>query len=190
MTAETTVLVNVVRIADEKVATMTVNLAESVEAEEQGKFRIKDEKALSEQIRTEILDEFFPKETDENKRKKLEKSSVETSEQKPSTSQQSNPRRVTDPLGVGPVRGGYGRSDLDPLGRGTGGGMLFEPPGMGGRGGGRLEPRFDDPYGGGIPDPFGGRADPMGRGRGRGRGGRGPGWGDEFPPPDFDNMFG
>ena len=102
----------------------------------------------------------------------------------------------SDPLRVGPPRHpgadpfypgfpvpGVGHSDLDPLGGiggigGGGGGMLMDPRGglRGGRGGG---PGFD-PVHPHFPDPMGGR--------GRGRGGRG--FGDDFGPPGYDDMFG
>ena len=68
--------------------------------------------------------------------------------------------------------------DLDPLGTMGSGGMLADP--FQPRGGGMLGPRFDPP-GPGFPRGRGGRGGP---GRGGGRG-----WGDDFPPPGYDDMF-
>jgi hypothetical protein len=83
-----------------------------------------------------------------------------------------------DPLRVG-------GSDLDPLGRIGGGGMMVDPQGIG-RGGRGFEPQFD-PVFPGMPNPgLGGIGMIPPRGRG-GRGGRN--YGDEMPPPGFDNMF-
>jgi len=95
-----------------------------------------------------------------------------------------------------------GGTDLDPLGRGVGGGMLMDPRELmdpfatGGRnpGGPRLPPgavppgaRFD-PFGPPGLGPFGPRRPPGG-----GRGGSPPGTGpnpDHFKPPDgYDDMF-
>ena len=98
-----------------------------------------------------------------------------------------------DPLRIG-------GSDLDPLGRMGGGGMMMDPrnmPGMRGGGSGRgIGPNFD-PVFPGMPNPYGGPSAPMGPGfgpRGSGpsaRGGRGGGrnFGDELPPPGYDDMF-
>ena len=98
-----------------------------------------------------------------------------------------------DPLRIG-------GSDLDPLGRMGGGGMMMDPrnmPGMRGGGSGRgIGPNFD-PVFPGMPNPYGGPSAPMGPGfgpRGGGpsaRGGRGGGrnFGDELPPPGYDDMF-
>ena len=77
------------------------------------------------------------------------------------------------------VPGVGGHSDLDPmggLGGGLGGGMIMDP--RGGRRGGRGGAPGFDPVHPHFPDPAG---------RGRGRGGRG--FGDDFGPPGFDDMF-
>jgi len=94
-----------------------------------------------------------------------------------------------------------GHSDLDPLGRMGGGGMLMDPPFSGG--GNPMRPRwdpvgpldpFDDGFGGHHP-LGGGRGGSGQRGRGggrggrRGRGGRDDDYGDEMRPPGWNNEF-
>jgi len=105
---------------------------------------------------------------------------------------QPGPSSDWDRPGAPPI----GHSDLDPLGRMGGGGMLMDPPFSGG--GNPIRPRWDpvgplDPFDDGFGGhPLGGRGGSGQRGRGsgsrRGRGGRDD-YGDEMRPPGWNNEF-
>ncbi len=176
--SDDSVIATLVRVADEKPFTVTLFKKTAIEVKNH-KMTIKDVKGLSEQIDKDLLSE-----------------AVEVSRPaSPPRPQRNDPLR--EPLAVGPPTGGRLEpavpmgfpdfaGDLDPLGRG-GGGMLMPGPGEIRQPGARFDPVF--PH---LPDlmmgPGQGRGGMPGRGRGRG-GGRG-GFGDEMPPPGFDDMFG
>lgn len=189
-------ILNLVRVADEKTSTSTLAISDAVEESVVGggdkkEWKVKRQKETAAKIDKELLEPLLK---EEEKGKK-----------------ESPPVDPGDPLRVGPSRQpgsgqfpqhpdpfandpfGYGSPDLDPFGRGGGGGMIFDPPGLrGGRGGGGgfPGPRFD-PVHPHMPNPG------LGPMPGRGRGGpRFPGgnrnFGDAMPPPGFnhDDMFG
>ena len=185
-------ILNLVRVADEKTSTSTLAISDAVEESVVGgdkkEWKVKRQKETAGKIDKELLEPLLKEE---------EKAKKESPHLDPG-----------DPLRVGPPRQpgqfphhpdpfdndpfGYGGSDLDPFGRGGGGGMIFDPPGLrGGRGGGGgfPGPRFDPVYPHMSNPGLGGMP-------GRGRGGpRFPGgnrnFGDDMPPPGFnDDMFG
>ena len=161
------VIASVVRIADEKVATVNIKLSDHFDAESK---QIRDLDALAKKIDDEIVHKVVIDVVKEDK-----KASSSTSDPLradfPSRGQ-SRPDFEQPPA----LHPGIGTGDLDPL-MGGGPGMLMEPPGRGRHGRGRFEPNFD-PFHPHMPDP-------ARRGRGGGRG-----YGDDFGPPGFDNMFG
>jgi len=188
-------ILNLVRVADEKTSTSTLVITDVVEENavgggEKKEWRVRRQEETAAKIDKELLEPLL--------------------KEGPKAKKDSPPVDPGDPLRVGPPRRpgqfphhphdpfandpfGYGGSDLDPFGRGGGGGMIFDPPGLrGGRGGsgGFPGPRFDPVYPH-MPNP--------GLGPMPGRGGRGgprfPGggrnFGDDLPPPGFhDDMFG
>jgi hypothetical protein len=157
-----------VRISDEKCTTTTLPIQSFVTENQKS---IADKDGLSSKLDTELLNDFF---------KTPESSSKKPAAEATVTSHPSQPAPRGDPLMVSEPRRPmpYGASDLDPLGRMGGGGMLFDPPGAP-RGGGFPMPNFD-PFHPHMPHPglprFGG-----------------PGlrrFGDDLPPPGHHDMFG
>jgi len=165
--ADANVIVNLVRISDEKCTTSTLPIQSFVSENQKS---IIDNDGLGKKLDEELLDDFFKAEASSSKKP--------TAEATPTPSH-APPRR--DPLMVSeprrPLVPPYGADDLDPLGRG-GGGMLFPPPGMP-RGGGFPMPNFD-PFHPHMPHP----GLPRSGGPGHRR------FGDDLPPPGHHDMFG
>jgi hypothetical protein len=168
-----TFVIILVRVSDEESKSLTVQSEESFD----DGFSPKDPEKLGSDFEDTVLKHILPKE----EKKEEKKSALLVTETQPrqlppqhQPSQQPNPLR--DPFS------GVGSSDLDPFGRIGSGGMLMDPFHPQGGRGGFPGPRFDPPGPGFLP----------GRGRGGGQGPQFPGrrnFGDEMPPPGFDNMF-
>jgi len=172
--------ISLTRISDEDSRSLSIK-PDDVIADN---FAPKDIDALSNEIDDKFLKPLLPKE--EKPRSTLLVSQHRPTPPQPQPHQPPNP----PPHGIGPVFPrddpfvGIGSSDLDPFGRIGSGGMLadpFQPRG----GGGLAGPRFDPPGPGFLPG--GGR----GRGQGgqRGQGGGRRNFGDDLPPPGYDDMF-
>lgn len=171
--ADDTIIASLVRIADEKVTSCTVNIKEQVA---DGGQDVLDKVVLASRIDEELIHPLFPVETKEFQQKK-ETPGVAKPDGGKGERDPPQPRGpLPGPLGIDPFANPLGGSDLDPLGRIGGGGMIFDPTRMHGRG--RGLPRFD-PVHPPIPDLMDDRRRSSRRN-----------FGDDMPPPDFDNMFG
>lgn len=173
-----------VRVGDEESRSITVRTEEVFD----DSLKATNEEELLSEFDAKILKDLLPKE-DESK-EQPRRDVLLVSETRPPLPQQPTQRGPE----VNPLRDpffGIGESDLDPFGRIGSGGMLADPLAPRRGGGGLAGPRFDPP---GPAFPGAGPSFPGMGGRG-GRGGRGGGFGggrnfgDEMPPPDFDNMF-
>ncbi|TRY64367.1 hypothetical protein TCAL_11722 [Tigriopus californicus] len=182
--AGSSLILSLVRVADEQVTTLSVESEKWVDLGDKNVLK-KDE--LAKTVDKELLDPIF-KPSSETEAKAEEAKGQSSSRLRDESQGSSSGLRVGGPRG--PLRRDdllLGSSDLDPLGRMGGPGMVFEP-------GNFMAPpraRFDPvhPY---MPNP--GMGGPMGPGMG---GPMGPGigrrrFGDEMQPPGFDNddMFG
>ncbi len=179
--ADGDLLVSLVRFADEVVSTWSARPEEAADAEAK---RVRDKDSLDKEVEERLIKPMFDeKEKAKEDKKEEEKKDSERSRRQEEIEDGRDPLMIGQPRmpggfgGAPPFFGGPG--DLDPLG-GGGGGMIFQPPGMGGGRGRRGQPRFD-PFSPLNPDPMGG-------GR-RGRGGGGRGFGDDFPPPGFNDFM-
>ncbi|XP_077990046.1 proteasome inhibitor PI31 subunit-like [Glandiceps talaboti] len=202
---DNTLLVHVMRLKDEKVCNLTVEVERYTDSQHLHNFNrsYKNLQELQDQFKTEIVNELHK---DEAKKPKEKYTSSLRDDRLPSSSREDRRPDHSDPLRVGPPRRPYaerqpewgepsnpydiGRGDLDPFH--AGGGMLMDPS----RGG---FPR------GGIPDPSAGlpgrlprgavppgaRFDPFGPpGTGPGSTFRNEPDPDHLPPPGYDDMFG
>ena len=166
-------IITLVRVADEKMTSVTVKVGDHVEAGD-----VKDKVKLAGVIDRELIRPLLGDQA-EKEDKGERKATMDDDDEKPKGQQapQNDPLRIGAPRIPNPGFPNLGHGDLDPLGRGGGGGMLMEPPGR--RGGGIRGGMPDfDPVNPDFPDPSGGR---------RGRGGRG--FGDDFGPPGFGNSY-
>ena len=175
------------RMSDEATKTLSVDLVKVIGDD----LNTPNEDELLKKAFVELLDDFLPLAPASQSQSSRPESSDPRVQgiPNPTPSAARNPQMGPD---YDPLR--IGGSDLDPLGRMGGGGMMMDP--RRGRGGGMQGPNFD-PVHPGMPSPFGGPPGPMPPGyrpRGGGpsaRGGRGGGrdWGSELPPPGYDDMF-
>ncbi|CAH0383519.1 unnamed protein product [Bemisia tabaci] len=202
-------VLNLLRVSDLEVASVAVNVNESV-GELKGKIEemIPKHAEVFSTLQKELIDPV---------NLKTSKSATTQTQKEDAASTTST---LTEPYGIPERRGGFpglgrqpdhsdpfgvrqpgrsdpftdplrvGRSDLNPLARG--GGMLFDPFGLPTQpnfGGGFPRPGFGMP---GVPpgaryDPIGpGGIGPLGPGRGNRRTGPDP---DHLPPPGYDDMF-
>ena len=162
-----------VRVSDEESKSLTLKTEESFD----DGFSPKDPEKLGSEIEDSILKHILPK---EEKKEEKNSSTLLVTETRPPPPQHQPPQHP-NPL-RDPSFSGVGSSDLDPFGRIGSGGMLMDPFQPRGGMGGFPGPRFDPPGPGFLP----------GRGRGGAQGPRGSGrhnFGDDLPPPGFDNMF-
>lgn len=175
--AGSSLILSLVRVADEKVTTLSVESETWVDLGEKNVIKKDD---LTQLVDKDLLDPIF-------KEAKPAKAKGQTSDslRDDSRGSSSSGLRVGGPRGPPMGRDDLflGSSDLDPLGRMGGPGMVFEPGNM-------MRPpqaRFDPvhPY---MPNP--GLGGPMGPQGGPGMGRRR--FGDEMQPPGFDHddMFG
>lgn len=193
--ADTDLLVHLMRIRDEKVTDMTVNVRsytnENVTSYDSAYKKIED---LQKRFKEEVLKVMKTSPTatlsqESHQRRREDRSRHEDPNRFQSTHGARSPPDGSDidnPLAVG-------RGDLDPLSGGRGGGMVMDPL-RAGRAGGR--PTWGPDPGAGLPGglprgavPPGARFDPFGPpdlDRGGGRSGPGP---DHLPPPGYDDMF-
>lgn len=191
-------ILNFLRCCDNKTTDVTINIQEQIGDFKQFQSVLKDSSQLLEKV-TSLLSGLSSATTS---------SSTQVDPQEQRTRERVAPPTGVDPRDNDPLRAGprpqagpstdwdrpgapprLGSSDLDPLGRMGGGGMIMDPP-FGGRD--PMRPRWDPV---GPMTPFGGPGGGIGggppRGGGRGRGGRGRrgNFGDEMQPPGWDNDF-
>ncbi|XP_070533721.1 proteasome inhibitor PI31 subunit-like [Ptychodera flava] len=203
---EETLLVHVMRMSDETVATLNVEVDRYTNTQQLGNFEsaYQNLEELHDNFKKEIIDDL----KNDEKKTKGEASSLRDERLPSNTQQERRSRRDEDddPLRVGPPRRPYasrqpewgepsnpldiGRGDLDPFH--AGGGMLMDPMRSGFPRGGIPDPSAGLP--GRLPRgavPPGARFDPFGP-PGTGpdsafRSGPDP---DHLPPPGYDDMFG
>ena len=159
------------RVSDEKTTNVSVDLSQEIQPD----LSVTDEKEFLYKISKDLLEELIPLKKEESPEAKKAKV---TTEAKPEPQQARNPHidPANNPLAVG-------GADLDPFGNPMGGGMLMDPRGLNRP---RVPgPRFDPVYPG-MPNPGLG---PSGPRMGGPRFGGGRNWGDEMPPPGYDDMF-
>ncbi|KAM9296974.1 proteasome inhibitor PI31 subunit [Gastrophryne carolinensis] len=173
-----TILVNLMESQTEKVADLTLNMEDFIDATNLQSFHsvYKNPKELHQQIQSKLLSSLLrPKETRRTP-ERAEHPPEHDPLRVPTRNPPRHPPTWEDPSGHFP----YGAADLDPLGRSSGG-MIFDPLHSG-----RTRPR-PDPLGG-LPlgaVPPGARFDPIGP-PGAHRPGPDP---DHLPPPGYDDMF-
>ena len=172
------------RMSDEKTTNHSVDLSKVVQQD----LSLTEEAEFIQDISKNLLDELLPLKNEESPEAK--KARVTTEEAPRQPQQARNPQ-----IGPGHNPLGVGGADLDPFGNPMGGGMLMDPRNMGRprAPGGALGPRFDPVYPG-MPNPGLGPMGPLGPMRPRGGprfggGGGGRNFGDEMPPPGYDDMF-
>eukprot|EP00058_Branchiostoma_floridae_P004554 XP_002590042.1 hypothetical protein BRAFLDRAFT_224758 [Branchiostoma floridae] len=192
-------LVHVMRVKDEKVGSLTLNVKEYINKSDLQDFDsvYKNVESLEAAFQSGIVEEFKP----QNRSSNAATNSEERKEDKPGRSQRA-PRMADDPdhdpLRIGPPRRprdpgepsrpypSVGTGDLDPFSGGIGGGMLVDPM-RSGYPRGPLNPSAGIP--GMVPRgsvPPGARFDPIGPVTGGAMRGPDP---DHLPPPGFDDMF-
>jgi hypothetical protein len=148
---------------------MTVRTEEAFD----DRFYATDLAALSAEIEDKLVKPLLPK--PEEAKEKAATNVLLVTEPRSRPPQVERPPASFFPPSLDPFSG-VGSSDLNPFGRIGSGGMLADP--FQPRGGGFPGPRFDPP---GPGFPRGGRG-------GQGFGGR-RNFGDDLPPPGFDDMF-
>ncbi|XP_078584489.1 proteasome inhibitor PI31 subunit-like [Branchiostoma floridae x Branchiostoma japonicum] len=200
-------LVHVMRVKDEKVGSLTLNVKDYINKSDLQDFDsvYKNVESLEAAFQSGIVEEFKP----QNRSSNAATNSEERKEDKPGRSQRA-PRMADDPdhdpLRIGPPRRprdpyrqgnpewgepsrpypSVGTGDLDPFSGGIGGGMLVDPM-RSGYPRGPLNPSAGIP--GMVPRgsvPPGARFDPIGPVTGGAMRGPDP---DHLPPPGFDDMF-
>ena len=170
----------VLRVSDEKTTNTSVDLSKEVQQD----LSMSDEKEFLNKISNDLLEELLPTKKEE---------SPEAKKAKVTTEAPPRPQEARNPH-IGPTHNplAVGGADLDPFGNPMGGGMLMDPRGMNRpRAPNPLGPRFDPVYPG-MPNPGLGPSGPMGPYGPRFGGGRPGGnrnYGDEMPPPGYDDMF-
>jgi len=182
--------VTLVRLSDEISKDLSVDLKKEVfndtQSESGEKFHLVGEDNFIQKAFSALLKDFFP---DPEPPKPAERENSPLRSTRPRTSRGRSDS--TEGSGEVPRIGGQ---DLDPFGGFGGGGMMMDPQRIGRPNPPGMGPRFDPVYPGmpnpGMgqhPDPFGPRGPRGGRG-GPSRGG-GRNYGDEMPPPGYDDMF-
>jgi len=186
-----------VRLSDEVSKDFSVDLKKDLFNDVElagGKYHLVKEDDFLQKVFDALLKDFFPE---------PKPAAIENPERarQPPIQPPGGPRQggvPRSPFGENPDPLRIGGRDLDPFGNPMGGGMIMEPPGRGGRHGGPgAGPRFDPVFPGmpspGLgPHPGPGRGGPRGPGRGGPSGGPfggGRNFGDELPPPGYDDMF-